>query len=290
VLGAFVLGSKDKTFLDDSEMELLKAMSLQAGISLDRANLFKNIEEALDNLKNTQKGLLLAEKQSAVGRLAAGLAHEIGNPLNIISGRAEFLFSQVEEENVKSGLKIIIRQIERISRLIRQLMDFAREYNPEKESIILEEVVRSVTSLLEVTLKKKQIDFSLGIPKQIPRIRANFNQMQQVFINLIMNSIDAIDAKKEKTGSRFKGRIDIFAETNNRTNKVKVDVVDNGIGIMEEHINKIFDPFFSTKKDGMGTGLGLAVVYGIITEHGGNIDPHSVYEEGTTISFTMPTD
>jgi signal transduction histidine kinase/ActR/RegA family two-component response regulator len=276
---------------DEHHWDLLMAIGNWVGVALERAMLHRRLELAYQDVKNAQRRMVQAEKLSAVGRLAAGLAHEVGTPLNIISGRAEYLLRDADPESRQAqGLKVIVQQIERISRLIGQVLDFSREYGPVRDRIELAGVVAAVQSLLDTRIEKAGIDLDVFLPPRLPMVTANPNQMQQVFINLLMNSIDAIQADPGHDGAKGRGRISIAAEHLPRLRKVRVTVEDNGQGIAEENLDKVFDPFFSTKPVGSGTGLGLAVVYGIVTEHGGTIDIESRAGEGTAVRFTLPTE
>lgn len=287
-LGVLAVAQSCMEMGDESQEELMRSIANWVGVALERAMLYQQLERAYSDLKNAQKRLIQTEKHAAIGRLSAGLAHEIGTPLNIISGRAEYLLELAKDDPKTSKvLKVIVEQIERISRLIRQLLDFAREYATSRNKVDLSQVINAVISLLEGPLKKNKIDLIVRLPQDLPMVIANFNQMQQVFINLLMNSIDAIASDPGHCREKGRGKIIITAQYIPRIHKVEVAVIDNGCGIKEEDIDKVFEPFFSTKEVGTGTGLGLAVVYGIITEHGGNIEIDSKYLEGTTVRFTL---
>jgi signal transduction histidine kinase/ActR/RegA family two-component response regulator len=298
--GIVLLGSRKKKVLEKADMELLRAMSTQVGMAVEKAGLYRLSQKACEELKTAREGLILAEKHSAVGRLAAGLAHEIGTPLNIISGRAEYLGEVLKKSDLKkfsefkeidhffNGLEVIIQQIMRISHLLRQLMDFSREYKTIKEKVDVRDIIKETIPLLDLRLKKHKIEISSVFPKNIPSVQGNFHQLQQVFLNLLMNSIDAILADSDRRSKKGCGKIDIIGSIIPRFRKIQIEITDNGAGIKEENLDKIFDPFFTTKDVGLGTGLGLAVVYGVIVEHGGNIVVTSKYHEGTNVTFTLP--
>ena len=291
VLGVLAAAVSSETARDEHHWELFMAISNWAGLALERAMLYRRLELAYQEVKNHERRIVQAEKLSAVGRLAAGLAHEVGTPLNIIAGRAEYLLRDVRgDARLEQGLQVIVQQIERISRLIRQVLDFSREYGPVRDLVDLSEVVSSIIPLLESRLRRSDTELEVYLQPRLPCVFANFNQMQQVFLNLIMNSIDAIQAESDRRASKGPGRIIIAGEVVPRTRKVRITIEDNGQGIPEENLDKIFDPFFSTKPVGKGTGLGLAVVYGIVTEHGGTIDVESKVGEGTAVHFTLPTE
>ena len=290
-LGVLALQVAPEFMRDEHHWDLLMAIANWVGVALERAMLYRRLEVAYQEVTNAQRRMVQAEKLSAVGRLAAGLAHEVGTPLNIISGRAEFLLKDAADDpRMSQGLKVIVQQIDRISRLIAQVLDFSREYGPVRDFVDLAAVMTAVQSLLDARLRKADTDLNLYLPPRLPRVTANFNQMQQVFINLLMNSIDGILSDPAHAGGKGRGRIVVAAEHQPRLRKVRVTVEDNGQGIAEEHLDKVFDPFFSTKPVGAGTGLGLAVVYGIVTEHGGTLDIDSTWGHGTAVHFTLPTE
>lgn len=286
-LGLLTLVARSEAAADPQNEDLLVTISNWVGVALERAMLYHRLETAYAELKKAQRRLVQSEKSSAIGRLAAGLAHEVGTPLNIISGRAEYLLDVAgDHPEVSQGLGVIVQQIDRISVLIRQLLDFSREQPAVRTRVALAEVLRAVLPLLQGPLDKHLIRLEVRVAEGLPHVRADFNQLQQVFINLLMNSIDAIAMRPE--GSPRGGRIRIHLSGARESGEVRVCVEDDGHGIREEHLDKVFDPFFSTKEVGAGTGLGLAVVYGIITDHGGTIDIASEWGRGTTVTFTLP--
>ena len=274
---------------ESHEEDLLFAIANFVGVALERAILYERLEKAYSALKKAQREMVRTEKMSAIGRLASGLAHEIGTPLNIISGRAEYLYEIAkEDQNMRQGLKVIVEQIDRISSLLRQLLDFSREHTTEMAPMDLRKVVMGTLSLMDSNLRKANVSVFVDMPEALPLVRGNFNQLQQVFINLLMNSVDAINAKfKKGEAKRHGGKIAISLSLNNGGDEVKVSVWDNGIGIKDEDIDKVFEPFFTTKGVGAGTGLGLSVVYGIISDHGGKIEVESKWGEETRVSFTL---
>jgi signal transduction histidine kinase len=273
---------------ESHEEDLLFAIANFVGVALERAILYERLEKAYSALKKAQREMVRTEKMSAIGRLASGLAHEIGTPLNIISGRAEYLYELAKDDrDMRQGLKVIVEQIDRISSLLRQLLDFSREHTTEMAPLDLGKVIMETLSLMDSSLRKANVSVFVDKPEALPLVRGNFNQLQQVFINLLMNSVDAINAKFKKEGKKHGGKIAISLSLNNGGDEVKVSVWDNGIGIKDEDIDKVFEPFFTTKGVGAGTGLGLSVVYGIISDHGGKIEVESKWGEETKVSFTL---
>lgn len=272
---------------EERHRERLEATARRLAKALRRALAYRRLQQSIEDAHQVQGRLIQAEKHAAIGRLAAGLAHEIGTPLNIISGRAELMLEEVggDHPRARQAVKTIAGQIERISSLVRQLLDFAREHAPVQEVVDLEAVARDVADLMQPTLLKHGISLAVEWEAGLPRVRANGHQLQQVLLNLLLNSQDAIqwDPDRDRKG---RGEIRILGEWADR-GWVRVRVRDNGQGILPSHLHKVCDPFFTTKPVGTGTGLGLAVVYGIVTEHGGSLDIQSRWGEETTVSFTL---
>lgn len=245
----------------------------------------ENLERARDRLMeetrrklDLERQLLHSEKLAAVGRLAAGLAHEIGTPLNVISGRAEYLLPEVEENDPKArSLSIIIAQIERIARIVEQLLGYARAHPPQIAPTSLPRVLASVLSLLDHELKRRGIQVELEVSPRLPDLAADSHQLQQVFVNLLLNALDAMAEG---------GRVRIAAGP--KDGWMEMSLEDTGCGILAEDLPRIFDPFFTRKKSGKGSGLGLSVVYGIIKNHGGRIEARSEVDVGTTFMIHLP--
>ncbi len=291
-LGVLIAAVGPQQALDEHHWDLLVAMSNWIGVALERTLLYRRLESAFEEAGSTQRHLIQTEKQSAIGRLAAGLAHEIGTPLNVISGRAELLLEQFggKEPRMAQGLTAIVTQIERISQLVAQLLDFARESRPAREPVVMASVMAAVLDLLDMPLAKASIDVDLSLPADLPLIIAHTNQMQQVFLNLLLNSIDAIETDPAHGKTKRRGRIAVEAESLGEDRRVRIRVRDNGQGIRPEDLDRVFDPFFTTKPVGAGTGLGLSVVYGIVVDHGGTIAVESAPEVGTVVTLSLPTE
>ena len=214
-----------------------------------------------------------SERLASVGRLAAGVAHEIGTPLNIISGRAEFLSRRSRStEELKTNLDVIRSQTDRIAAIVRQLLEFSRRRDPAFRSVNLIALLEHVKFLLDEQLRSKAIRVDVDPPEPLPEICADPDLLQQVFLNLFSNSLHALG-----TGGIIKIRLQLSdgmrtsAPVPGRDAWLQIAFEDNGGGIAADHIGRVFDPFFTTKDVGEGTGLGLSVSYGIIKDHGGEI-------------------
>ncbi len=227
-----------------------------------------------------------AEKLAAIGRLAAGVVHEINNPLATISACAEALESRVSEgefresaalDDLREYLGLIRSEAFRCKMITNGLLDFSRTRATERAFVSLADVISSAARLLSHQQRGEQVEFQIDTPEDLPPISGDAGQLQQAVIALATNAIDAMpDGGVLRIASRRNG------------SNVLIEVSDNGVGIPQENITKIFEPFFTTKEIGKGTGLGLAVCYGILTEHGGSLDVQSTLGVGTTFTISLP--
>jgi PAS domain S-box-containing protein len=227
--------------------------------------------------KRLQEQLRKTERIAELGTVASGMAHEIGTPMNVILGRAEYLMDRVTEEPIKKGLQTIITQVERITRVMNQLLSFARRKAPERGALDLKQVVEDSLEMFHERLARSQIQVELWLADPCPMVLADADQMSQVMINLVMNAVHAMP-----DGGML--RVTLAPEPQ----MVKLTIADTGHGIPGEVIRKIFDPFFTTKEFGKGTGLGLTVVKGIIEEHQGSIAVESEEGKGTIFTILLP--
>ena len=238
------------------------------------------INRMLFRLKDREAQLARTSRMAAVGTLTAGIAHELNNPLNNISLNAEALHEGLVTYTDAQKLKMlgdIVSQVERASATVRNLLDFTRVEKPVLIPLSLEEVVREARRLVANEAEINRVEFRIDMPEDLPRVQGNPRDLQQVFLNLFLNAIQAMPKG---------GLLTVRGRTTDGA--VEVDVIDTGIGIPEENIGSVFDPFFTTKEVGSGSGLGLAVSYGIIEKHNGSITLHSKVGEGTTFIVRIP--
>jgi signal transduction histidine kinase len=237
-----------------------------------------------------ERNLRQSEKLASVGQLAAGLAHEIGTPLNIIGGRAEFLLRrQRSSEEASDNLQIIRSQIDRIAGIVRQLLEFSRRREPAFRCVDLALLLDNVVRLLEHKIDEKKVSVEIRIAENQPSIAADPDQLQQVFINLFLNSLHVL-----QPGGII--RISVVATANDHASAafggvesgLRIEFEDSGAGIAAEYLGQVFDPFFTTKDVGEGTGLGLSVSYGIIKDHGGEIRVESRVGQFTRFVIFLP--
>ncbi|MEW6324554.1 MAG: PAS domain S-box protein [Nitrospirota bacterium] len=230
-----------------------------------------------------------AEKLAAIGQLTAGLAHEIGTPLSVIGGRAEYMLRKMAADDpLRTNLERIIGQIERITKIVNQLLSFTRTRPLELRPVAVPALVREVLALVEHPLKEHRIVVKVDCGAALPEVPADPDQLQQVLLNLIMNAIQAMPGGGALTirAARTVPRRQREDPLDDRY--VKIEIADQGAGIPPEHLPKIFDPFFTTKEVGKGTGLGLAVSNSIAHKHGGWLRVQSRVGEGSVFSLYLP--
>jgi two-component system, NtrC family, sensor kinase len=221
-----------------------------------------------------------AEKMASLGRLAAGVAHEINNPLTGILLYASLLSEAVEESNcLAEDIKYIIEDTQRCKDIVKGLLTYSRQTNPNRETLELNDLVAESLSLIRDQRLFIQVNVVKDLSDELMPIYGDRNQLSQVIINLVMNAIDAMDRVGTLTLRTYRNRNDARA---------CLEVSDTGCGIPRENLPKIFDPFFTTKEPGKGTGLGLSTVYGIVESNGGLVRVKETSEKGTTFIIELP--
>lgn len=228
-----------------------------------------------------EQQLQLAGRLAAVGELAAGVAHELNNPLAAVQGFAQFLFAREDlDETIRTDVETIYTEALRASKITSNLLSFARKHNPEKRLISINDALAQSLELNAYRMRVNNIEVIVDFDPDLPKIMADFHQMQQVFVNVITNS--------EQAMTETHGRGKLWVKTQKVGKKIQVSFTDDGPGISEENLGKVFDPFFTTKDVGKGTGLGLSICYGLVKEHGGEISAKSTLGEGTTFIVELP--
>lgn len=232
----------------------------------------------IEQLKNLNEQLIRTEKLAAMGTLAAGVAHEVNNPLASISSLIQMMQSNVNiDDRTKENLKLISTQISRISQVTKDMMDFARVRPAAKSGIDINQTIETSLRLASFDKSFQKLEIIKDFQNEMPKIFADSDQLQQVFLNLFLNARDAMPNGGELS-------IKTFLEKE----LINIEVGDSGFGIKDTDIKKIFDPFFTTKPAGQGTGLGLAVCYGIITAHNGRIEPYTNSKGGISFLISIP--
>jgi two-component system sensor histidine kinase HydH len=215
---------------------------------------------------------------ASLGRLAAGVAHEIRNPLSSIQGFAQFFMQRFKgQEKEQEYSSIMVKEVDRLNRVITELLDFAKPKEPRREPHSLQNIFDYSLKLLEPEFGKKRVKVEKEYEPDLPPVRVDRDQLSQAFLNLLLNSLESIEGG---------GRIQVEVKKSGSQPSIEITISDTGKGIPQEDLGKIFDPFFSTKRK--GTGLGLAIVHQIVESHGGDIEVKSREGEGTTFRITLP--
>lgn len=240
----------------------------------------EELEKTVETLKTTQAQLIQSEKLSAVGEFVAGVAHELNNPLTSVVGFAELMQQSDVSERHRRFLDLIVNSAQRCHKIVQGLLSFARQHKPERKAVKLQGLIESTIGIVQYQLRTNNIEVVTQLDPGLPRVIGDSHQLQQVFLNIINNARQAIEAHRPK------GTIRISAETTDRT--VRLLFQDDGPGISAENLSRIFNPFFTTKEVGKGTGLGLSLSYGIIKEHGGSLNVESQLGAGATFIVELP--
>lgn len=257
------------------EQKRLEILVAEATAELSQRN--RDLQDANRELFALQRQLVLAERLAASGQMAAQIAHEVGTPLNLISGHIQVLRSRVTDEDAIRRFDIILQQIERIERIVRRFLDSTRRPKSETVPVSVAQLLQQVIEMAAPTLESRKIELIARLDPTLPAIRGSPERLQQVFINLIDNSLDAMPDG---------GQLVIL--TRAEEHRVVIEYQDSGLGMSPEVLSHAFDPFFTTKPEGGGSGLGLAIVRQIIHEHGGEILADSRPGEGSRFLITLP--
>lgn len=247
-------------------------------------SLNEELNSYIERLQSTQKQLIQAEKMNALGQLSAAIAHEINNPLAGVLVYCKLLAKKAtsdsfNKEEAVSNLSKIEMAVNHCSTLVRSLLDFARQTEPALKPVVVSSVIDQVMSLVGHQAQMKNIKVIKEEATPLPPVMADFGQLQQVFINLVVNAIQAMPEEGQLTMRTSLGD----------DGYVQVSFQDTGCGITPENMDKLFTPFFTTKEEVKGVGLGLAVSYGIIERHGGRIEVQSELGKGSTFTVHLPT-
>ena len=261
-----------------NEENLLVAISRQLATTIEKVRLYEETCTAYDDLRRTQEQLLQSEKMSAVGQMIAGVAHELNNPLTAILGYSQLLESEGLNPRAQEYIAKLFKQAQRTHRIVQSLLSFARQRKPQREEVDLRKVLDETLALRDYDLKINNIAVEREAPEDIPLVVADPHQLEQVFLNVLNNAVDAMLG----TGKAGKLRIRMHQEHG----QVCVEFTDDGPGIKEP--KRIFDPFYTTKAAGKGTGLGLSICYGLVKEHGGDITARNASEGGAVIEVKLP--
>ena len=249
-------------------------------------NAFREMVAAVGRRRaESQNRLIMSEKQASVGRLAAGVAHEINNPLTGVLTYTHLLLRRKDlSEDVRSDLQTVAEATERVRKIVKGLLDFSRQSKPDREPVDVNGLIGSTIALMENQALVKGVKVTFSPAGNLLTVNMDRSQFQSVVLNILINALDAT-----KPGDR----ISLATRNSSHVNEVgqtgiEIEITDTGCGILPEHLNKLFDPFFTTKEVGHGTGLGLSVSLGIVQRHGGTIRVSSQVGEGSTFIIWVP--
>ena len=281
ILGTLSLGRQTAESFGEREVALVEATADQIGIALDNARLYSETLRQLEELKRAQAQLVHAEKLSAGGELASGVAHEINNPLTTILGQTHLLLERADvSQHVRERLTIVSDEASRAARIVQNLLLFSRHYPPERRPCSLADQARRVLELKSYQLESDKIQVETDF-EQCPPVWADENQVQQVILNLVQNAHQAMAQEDERV---------LTVRVRPIGGAVALEVLDTGGGIAADALPRLFDPFFTTKPPGEGSGLGLSVSYGIVAEHKGKLrGENRADRRGAVFTVELPT-
>jgi len=279
IVGGLVVGSRTAREFSAPDISLLIAVGSQVASAVERSQLYEETRQAYENLRRTQEQLLHSEKLAAVGQLISGVAHELNNPLTAILGYSQLLESSGQVGPLAlSYSEKMYKQAQRTHRIVQNLLSFARQHKPERVPVAVNTVMEDTLTLRDYDLRMNQIRVHLELSKDLPLVPADPHQMQQVFLNLINNAVDAI-LEHSSEG-------DLWVSSGLDERYIFVEFTDSGPGVKDP--SRVFDPFYTTKPVGKGTGLGLSICYGIVTEHGGTIRVKNAHPRGACFRIELP--
>ncbi len=267
------LPSNDEIGILANEFELMREKLQESYQDMEN-----RIRKRTEELQGAQTQITHQEKMASLGLMAAGIAHEIGNPLTSISSMAQVIKRKTQDEKTIEYVNNILKNIDRISRIVRELVDFSKPSSQKVALIDINELVNSAVGIVRYDRRSKNINYILNLEDNLPRTVVVADHVLQVFLNILINAVDA----SEGYGN------DIEVSTTAVNGAIEIDIKDQGVGIPEENLHKIFEPFYTTKEVGKGTGLGLTVSYGLIKKMNGEIKVESKLRKGSNFKVIIP--
>jgi signal transduction histidine kinase len=296
ILGIIDVESREQNAFSHNDLIAIESLAGILASVITSANQYQKLQETIRQLRaielelntrieaqrSVENRLIQAAKLAAVGEMAAGIAHELNNPLTTVTGFSELILEELPPDSTfRSDMEMISREAHRASDVVRRLLDFSRQGERTRIRADLNEVVNDVIALTRHLIQTNNVNLILDLDKDLPWVSIDHNQMKQVLLNLIHNALQAMP-----TG----GEMLVTTNAARREDRdwVIMSVKDGGIGILPADQDRVFEPFFTTKGDRGGTGLGLSVTYGIITDHGGSIEISSEPNKGSTFAVWLP--
>jgi PAS domain S-box-containing protein len=278
VVAFFSVYSSVAGYYNSEHAAFLAAFAAHAGMAIENAQLYEDLQKRMEELKHTQAQLIQSAKMAAVGELAAGVAHELGTPLTAVLGFAETLVRHAgPDDPLQKELKIIVSEASRARTIVRNLLSFSRQTEFQRQKADVNCAVQETLALVRQQLKSRGLIIEELYAAHLPLLWMDARRMKQVFLNLVTNASQAM-----ARGGTLTVRSEHVGD------HVVVYVIDTGTGIQPEHLERIFEPFFTTTPEGQGTGLGLSVSLGIVQDHGGHIEVESRVGQGSTFAVWLP--
>lgn len=273
----FVGPKRDNTDFTDEDEEFLSILSGQIAVAMENARLYEAEKKAIAELQSTQEQLVHTERLAALGEMSAKIAHEINNPLGIIKNYL-MLIGKAQQDPTQSYkyLEIVGSEIDRITNIVRELLQFHKPHHVDFGRISVVNVLEEVLNFLNPQLEQSDIKLERRFAPDCPQVDGSAENLKQVFINVVLNAIDAMPGG---------GTLEVIATR--QEENLRIQIKDSGPGVTEEMLPRIFEPFFTTKEEGKGTGLGLSVSYGIVQKHQGKISFKNL-KAGGCIEIILP--
>jgi len=286
-IGAIEVMNKESSPFDREDLRLLSSFAAPAATAIENARLYEELRQGISQLEDTQAQLVQSARLAAVGELAAGVAHEINNPLTSIIGFTRLLLEDLPPDHkIRNDLGTIDREAARARQIVRGLLDFAHSGTPVLSPANLNDLVEEAVALVYTRSVRTKVSLVKNLVP-LPPVMLDANQIKQVLVNLLNNAVQAMSDG---------GHLTVTTQLTMRNvdgisrQMAAICIGDSGVGIPAENMERVFDPFFTTKEVGQGTGLGLSVSYGIVEQHNGRIEIESVVEEGSTFTVLLPAD
>jgi len=286
-VGVMCVCSRSESRFSEDYVEFLTAIGNQIGMAVHNAMLYEDANRAYQELKEAQDQVIRSEKLASLGKLSATIAHEINNPIAAVLTYVKLMmklvkrghFSQDRAEDISRYLGTMASEMTRCGEIVKNLLAFSRRTKIAIKLQNIDQIINRTLALTSHDLELKEIQLESEITRDLPMVKCDFRQIQQILLNLIINASEAMEGG---------GVLSISAKISEKNGFVEITISDTGCGISEEDQKNIFEPFFTTKEEGKGVGLGLSVVYGIITNHNGSIEVESEVGKGSTFRILLP--
>ncbi len=286
-VGVMAISSHSEYKFSNYHVELLSAIGNHIGVAVENVNLYEDLMSAYQELKTAQEQVVRTEKLASLGKLSATIAHEINNPLAAVLTYIKLMMKLIDRgkfkadklEDISRYLNTMESETSRCGEIVKNLLAFSRQSKITIEPQNIEDIIDKTLMLIEHDLEMKEIRLVKKIEQDLPQIQCDFKQIQQAFLNLMGNASEAMSKG---------GILTVAVARSKKKGFVDVDISDTGCGILKKDLPEIFEPFFTTKEEGQGVGLGLSVVFGIITRHKGTIKVESKQGKGTVFKIRLP--